>query len=335
MNKDYRLPENRHEYFTALYATSLLHGILPGLVYLYMPSLSMSEQWTPEQDLWFAAINGHTQNPITSLRIFRQLPDPLAGDAEWNKFNTWFNDNWATLQFDTDRVKNKRNTVKGLWDYAQLAREHGSGVAMYAGKTYDECWSVASSIHSFGRLSTFSYLEYVHLLGHGPDCTDLMFGDKNGSKSHRNGMLFLQGQDHMVWDKRQPNSFDGNYDFKKMVPWLDAKAHEFLEGFKDQYPNLDDAGNFTFESALCQLKNGFFGRRFPGVYSWMAWERIKWYDERGLSECTKVFKDMRLESLPDWLLPEVNGEKRSIKQLSNIFVETGVPYNAQYFLTDN
>ncbi len=64
----------------------------------------------------------------------------------------------------------------------------------------------------------------------------------------------------------------------------------------------------------------------------MAWDRIKWYDDRNLHEYTKIFKTIREENLPDWLRPEVTGEKRSISQLSKIFVETGVPFNAEYFL---
>jgi hypothetical protein len=38
--KDYRLPENRREYFDKLYGLNLTYGIMPGLVYLYMPELA-------------------------------------------------------------------------------------------------------------------------------------------------------------------------------------------------------------------------------------------------------------------------------------------------------
>jgi len=330
--KDYRLPENRAEYFTKLYEMNLRHGVLPGLVYTYLPELSLRYGWEPEQELWFAAINGHTQNPITSLRIFNQMPDPLANKPDWIRFSDWFNENWATLQFDTDRVKNKRNTIKGLWSYSALMRKHGSGVDMYRNKSYAECWQVANSIVSFGRLSTFSYLEYVHLLGHGPDCDDLMFGDKDGSKSHRNGMMFLLGLDHLVWDKRQPNGYDGSYDFPKMVPWLNAKAADFLSEFSAKFPNLDDAGNFTLESNLCTCKNHYFRRRYPGVYSDMAWERIQWYDERGMSEFTEVFKDIRAESLPDWLRVECDKKAPPRAKRASQFMDTGFPYRGEHFL---
>ena len=38
--KDYRLVPNRREYFEALYRMNLEHGVMPGLVYLYMPELA-------------------------------------------------------------------------------------------------------------------------------------------------------------------------------------------------------------------------------------------------------------------------------------------------------
>ena len=72
---DYRLPEKREEYFFALYKMNLEHGVMPGLVYLYMPALAKANGWDAEQKLWFAFLNGLTQNPITSLRIFKRLSD--------------------------------------------------------------------------------------------------------------------------------------------------------------------------------------------------------------------------------------------------------------------
>ena len=56
--KDYRLPENRHEYFTALYKMNLERGVMPGLVYLYLPELARRYSWNAEQKLWFAFLNG-------------------------------------------------------------------------------------------------------------------------------------------------------------------------------------------------------------------------------------------------------------------------------------
>ena len=328
---DYRLPENRRAYFDALYRLNLEHGIMPGLVYLYMPELRNRYGWDMEQQLWYAFLNGLTQNPITSLRLFTRLPEvPPAGSA-LSKFTDWFNSEWDTLQFDTDRRYQKKDTVEAIKTYATLVEEFGSQRNMLYGKPYAELWKlVRERYYSFGRLSSFSYLEYVYLLGWGADCDDLLFHDKSGSKSHRNGMLFLLGHDSYVWDKRQPNSHDGNYpDFKKMCRWLALAAEEYLQTVEHV-----DAGKFTLESNLCTFKNHFFGRRYPGVYADMAWERIEWAEARGQHAFTEVFKDIRSQKLPPWVRDEcwLEGERMSLKQRAALFPQTGTPFRGEYFL---
>jgi len=331
---DYRLKPNRMEYFTKLYAMTLQQKVSPGLVYLYLPELVKRMRLDEEEALWLAFINGITQNPITTLRISDQLPGPRDGwEPMLSTFEEWFNENWATLSFDTDRQKNKRLTVAAISSYLQLVREAGSQRALYAGKTYEECWAIASRVASFGRMSAFSYLEYVHLLGFGPDCVDLMFGDKEGSRSHRNGMLMLHGHDELVWDKRANNGCTGNYrNFPGMVQQMNTAAAHILTDFAGAHPEVPDVGNFTFESALCAFKNGFFGRRYPGVYADMAQERIQWYDSRGLQQHTEIFKTIREDTLPDWLRIETETKPKPVSERAKQFVLTGQPYRGEHFL---
>jgi len=331
--KDYRLPENRREYFDALYQMNLQYGIMPGLVYLYMPKLAEHFGWDDEQKLWFAVINGCTQNSITSLRIFNHSPEIPSRPAEWRLLDEWFNTEWPELQFDTDRRHQKKETVRALYSYSKLASEHGSQSRLWSGKSFAQYWDLADKIYSFGRLSKFSYLEYVTIMGFGADCDTMFFNDKSGSKSHRNGMFFLLGHDDLVWDKRHPNSHSGEYEeFGKICNWLEAKADEFLKDFHTRgYPH-PYAGKFTLESQLCQFKNGFFKRRFPGVYADMAHERIEWYDERGFQKETEVFKAIRSAHLPDWL--RIETEKKPIPRARRAaqFAETGFPYRGENFL---
>ena len=124
--KDYRLPENRKEYFTALYKMNLDYGVMPGLVYLYMPELAKRLNWDNEQKLWFAFLNGNTQNPITSLRIMTEaMPEPTT-DIERNAgFTDWFNANWETLNFDTDRRYQRRELPRSVAIYSQLVKGAG------------------------------------------------------------------------------------------------------------------------------------------------------------------------------------------------------------------
>lgn len=331
--KDYRLPENRVEYFTKLYSMNLNYGIMPGLVYLYMPELAKRLRWDTEQKLWFAFLNGNTQNPITSLRIMERFDHVPSTPGAKKELTDWFNENWETLNFDTDRRYQKKDFPEAVSSYSNLIYNcrYGSQRALLTG-TFGELWDrVISGFHSFGRLAAFSYLEYVRIMGCGADCTELFLDDKQGSKSHRNGLLFLLGMDELVWDKRQPNSHDGNYEnFKsRMVPWLNGATNNYLRNCGIDHPDL---GYFTFESQCCQFKNGFFRRRYPGVYADMAWDRIKWYRDRGMGKITTIFRQIREDRLPEWLREECETPTEDRARKAALFAETGIPFRSEYFL---
>jgi hypothetical protein len=327
---DYRQKGQRGVYFDSLYRASLEYKIHPGLVYLYIPQLVRKFNWGTEETLWFCVINGHTQNPITSFRIFEQQPTIPTTDSEWSRLQDWFNEEWSNLSFDTDRRKQKKDTIQGLKSYAKLVGDE-TQEKLWKGKSYEECWLTANSIHSFGRLSTFSYLEYVKIVGHAPDCNDLMFRDFEGSKSHRNGMFLLLGKDELVYDKRMENGQSGKYDnFSTLCEGLETTATEWLFDFRERVFDHEDIGRFTFESCLCQFKNNFFARRYPGVYSDMGFDRIKWYEVRGFQKETLAFREMREELLPAWLLEEREDPVVPRKIKAAMFTETGVPFRAQY-----
>ena len=68
----------------------------------------------------------------------------------------------------------------------------------------------------------------------------------------------------------------------------------------------------------------------------MAWERIEWSDERGQTAFTEVFKDMRSQLLPDWLRIECEtGQRLSLPQRAAIFPDTGLPFRADNFITED
>lgn len=333
--KDYRLLENRREYFDALYKLNLVYGVMPGLVYLYMPELAKRYRWGVDEKLWFAFLNGLTQNPITSLILFHRLPGvPPAGSA-LSQFEEWFNENWHELQFDVDRRFQKKETVNAIKTYAKLVEQFGSQEAMLRKDTpYSSLWSrVRDNYYSFGRLSSFSYLEYVYLNGFGSDCDNLLFNDKSGSKSHRNGMFFLLGKDYLVWDKRQVKSHDGDYpEFNRMCDWLNQESNTYLAEFSNSHQGVSNIGNFTLESNLCTFKNHFYGRRYPGVYSDMAQERIEWAEIRKFKNVVTIFKQIREDKLPEWLRSECSDEHLTIPKKAVKFAETGFPYRGEYFL---
>jgi hypothetical protein len=327
--KDCRDVHNRKEYFYKLYDMSLRYKIMPGLVYLYMPQLVERNSWEPEQALWFAFINGLTQNPITSRIIFNQLPvEQMHSKSALQRFTEWFNENWEQLSFDTDRRYQKKDTPQAIETYCNLVREHGSQVSLFSDKSYRELWSLVNDqLLSFGRLSTFSYLEYVYLNGYGADCTNLMFEDKSGSRSHRNGMLLLEGQDSLVNDKRVSWPTEEPSNFAKMCLELTLRADHYIASWS----NIG-ASRFTFESALCTFKNHFFGRRYPGVYADMAWQRICWYEPTKFKSVLEEFKDIRT-MLPDWLREECEIKPAlTLKQKAQLFPKTGFPYRGENFI---
>lgn len=331
---DCRLKENRNWYFAKLYEMNLRYGVMPGLVYLYMPALAQIYRWDTEDRLWFAFLNGMTQNPITSLRMFKRLPSVNHSRAELAAFEQWFNAEWERLQFDVDRRYQKRDTLTAINVYTQLVNEHGSQEAMLTNKPFTALWDLVRNRYaSFGRLSSFSYLEYVYLNGFGADCDDLLYDDLSGSKSHRNGTMFLLGRDDMVWDKRRPGGENVTYnDLPALAGKLQRFAVEWLHWFRTVAPGVPNVSQFTFESNLCTFKNHFFGHRYPGIYADMAWDRIMWADAKGLQSATALFKAMRSNLLPAWLRAECEVNPLTIKQKAQRFPATGVPYRAEHFL---
>jgi len=331
--KDYRRPEHRMEYFTELYRLNLCYGIMPGLVYIYLPELARRYGWGPEQRLWFAFLNGLTQNPITSLILFLQLDQVPKPDDRLTGFEVWFNMHWDHLQFDTDRKYQKKDTVAAIKHYAKKVRDHGDQATMLTGK-YQDLWSKCSQIMSFGRLSTFSYLEYVKISGYGADCDSLLF-ESAGSRSHRNGMLLLLGMDNLVWDRRQKNGFKGDYDdIGALAAELEAKAEEFLATFELHHPAAPNVSKFTMESNLCTFKNHFFGHRYPGVYADMAWQRIERAEEKGYKDITAIFRQIREDRLPKWLRTELLPPTATpIPNRGESFRTMGRVYRGRYFLS--
>lgn len=340
---DYRLPGGpRQSYFDALYRTTLEHRISPGLVYLYLPFLRDRLNWDREQCLWAAFVTGMTQNTLTTLRILEQLPGPPSTPQALTIFSQWFGASWSTLSYDTDRRYAKKETVAAVRSYCKLlCSEHvepgvpdpQSYLFDADGGDWENLWDlITGSLRSFGRLSAWSYLEYVRIYGSGLDPSSMLFEDASGSRSHRNGMLFLCDLDHLVDDKRADDGIrqrgEKYDDFKGMCGWLEKRAEEKL----GQFANQKDAGPFTLESALCAFKNSFFGRRYLGVYADMGWERLQWYETSvGKDDNWKLIMEAR-EALPGWLREESKPSGLTLKQKAAMFPQTGVPYRAEHFL---
>lgn len=307
---DLRRPEYRREVFIRFYLFHTRHGIHPGAVYYLLPHLRRVLGWDAEQALWFAFLNGNTQHPVTSLLLHGQCPDPASQLALEGMTRFWVA-NRGRLAFDTDRRHWKTHLLAAVASYqAALGRFGGSQQAMWAAAAetgFTGVWAQARQLHSFGRLSAFSYTEYLRIMGVPFDCDDLFLTDRDGSRSHRNGLALVAGLDQYDWHPSNPG-FDGHY-----PPALIADLTHLAGGLLDEararaagQPWARWVSLFTLESALCTYKSWHRpNRRYPNVYNDMLYDRLKATEARWPdTDVTGLFWQARAATQPPYLLLE-------------------------------
>jgi hypothetical protein len=271
---DLRDPRLRREVFHRFYTFQLRWQGHPGAVYYLLPWLAARHGWDPEATLWFAFLNGATQHPVTTWLLHRAGPLPEHAAAVLNFWQA----NYQRLAFDTDRRYHKRALPDAIAGY--LALLDGQPQADYWTRTaqagWPAMWQATRAIPTFGRLSAFSYAEYLWLLGYGTDAGSLMLDDLPGSRSHRNGLCKVLGRDELDWHASNPG-FDGRYP-PPLLTELTAAAEALLTEARTRNTGEPWAGHvsrFTLESALCTYKSWHRrGRRYPNVYNDMLHERL-------------------------------------------------------------
>lgn len=309
---DFREPQYRREVFLRFYEFHLKYGTSPGCVYFLIPYLF---DGAPMEDkLWFAQLNGLTQNPLTSKIIYEEWPEVPRTDLELQVMDDWFNTNWAQLPFDTDRRYQKREFPLAIRAYSK-ALAGGSQEAFFnslmdgaqtAEERFDRLWrAVQSQFHSFGRLSTWSYLEYLFICGLDLEPSSMMLRDLSGSKSHRNGLSIVLGRDDLDW--RKDSEFQGRYR-PEVMSWLEQEADNLLaeaQSRAEDQPWRRSVSRFTLESALCTYKGWYRpNRRYPNVYSDMLHDRIVQAETLWPHRDLKVFWEARERCLPQHLRME-------------------------------
>lgn len=335
---DFRLPEYRREVFLRFYEYHLKHRSHPGGVYFAFPWLAKYKNMTMEDKLWIAFINGCSQNIVTSSLIYEKFPtlngldiDEL--DSWWNIVHNKFK---AGSGWDSDRKYFKigktgfPNCVKS---YKSNVDKFGSQEALFNSlcntndkyKNFENTWDyVRNNFMSFGRLSTFSYLEYLRIQGVNLDCNSLFLDDMSGSKSHRNGLCKVLGRDDLDWwdaDASPNKDFPG---YKpETIEWLKEEGEILLEEAKQRIDHVD-VTYFTLESTFCCYKSWHRpNRRYPNVYMDMMYNRIK-YAEQEWGDKFQHFWDMRRECLPKYLRLEDNSWDQGLcKDKQNHYLTTG------------
>jgi Alpha-glutamyl/putrescinyl thymine pyrophosphorylase clade 2 len=320
---DFRKKEYRREVFHRFYQFHLQHRSHPGCVYFVFPFLFKKYAWDAEQRLWFAFINGNTQNPITSKIIFDEFPRFASLDLKG--LHAWFNSNWHVLAFDTDRRHHKKEFISAVATYKKLCGDSQANyfATLIGGddpyKNFRSAWrEVRDKFHSFGRLSAFSYLEYIRIMRVGKiDCDQLFLDDMQGSKSHRNGLAIVLGRDDLDWHNSNPG-FNGEYS-PETLEWLKEEGAVLLAEAKQRAkgkPWAYDVSYFTLESALCTYKSWHRpNRRYPNVYADMFHDRIKKAESHWPGRDFSEFWDARREHLPEHLRLEDNPADVGVKPL--------------------
>lgn len=275
---DWRLPEHRREAFLRFYEWSVRYRSFPGGVHYVLPHLAEALELDLEQRYWLAWLNANTQNPVTTLLLFQAAPRR----EQWENAAGLWRRQFRLLDWDTDRRYQKARFEDALRGYVQ-ATDCGCTLPQHryfrsAGGDWQGWWERAFALPTMGRLSTWSYLEYLRiLLGPEavPDADTLMLEDINGSRSHRNGLALVLGWNHLVVDKQlggTPGVSDVVYD----PDTLQTLSWGAFGLFGDALKRCGaEANTLSFESALCTYKSWHKpNRRYPGVYNDMLYNRL-------------------------------------------------------------
>lgn len=336
---DWRLPENRREAFQRSYTFSLRHLNFPGMVYSMLPAVADAFDLDEDCRAWLAWLNGNTQNVVTSMLLLEAAPTPW----QWREAVQFWNDHFKALEWDTDRRHQKasfaRATEAWVNDLVHSAETPASAWEEASAGGGQTAFRYAMSQPFMGRISAWSYMEFVRiLLPFVPD-VDGWYLKEGSSRSHRNALCLLRGfDDAWGWDGTQS-------DIPFMLDLLPV-LHDEAEGLlaeavgrnqvadchcpppyadcmhgPEPHPNVS---RLTLESALCTFKSWHKpNRRYPNVYADMMYQRIKKAEAR-MGRSLDLLWDIRARTLPGYLRLEENPHDPGLAPVKqNWFRETG------------
>lgn len=278
---DYRLKENRREAFIRWYAWSLKFNDCDPAVWA-TNYLNNRYEHNDEQRLWLAWLYGNTYYLPTSWVLMNEFPDFELATVD--RMGEWNTANYKRLRYQTDTKWNKGHLPSMFESYQKFI---GNGTqrerleSYYVGnaeENFDALWvALKTNLHKFGRYSTWFYMQHLkHTAGVIVEPSSLMLDDYDGSRSHRNGLLFAAGKEE---------------DYDKKLSLIEYKNLEaFGEGIliemRSRFPELaNQLDYFTMETCLCSYKKLFrqTNGRYLGYYldrqaeEIMRCEQDEWY----------------------------------------------------------
>jgi len=261
---DYRLSENNREAFVRWYAWSLKYNDCDPAVWL-TNYLHKRYEHNDEERLWFAWLYGNTYQLPTAWVLKNEFPDFELATVD--RITQWNTANYKRLRYQTDTKWNKGHLPSMFASYQKFIGDRTQRQTMesYYGDTeeqnFDNLWEVVkSSLHKFGRYSTWFYLQHLkHTAGVPMQPTSLMLSDYSGSRSHRNGLLCALGRPHDMDRKLSSSEYAD----------LESASKDILQETKSRFPELaSQVDYFTMETALCAFKKIFRAHhgRYLGYY---------------------------------------------------------------------
>lgn len=321
---DFRKPQYRREVFLRFYEFHLKYNAHAGAVYYAFPFIFERHQMTQEQKLWFTFINGLSQNVVTTYLIWSSFPD--LEKVNLSSLSDYFRSHYTKWGWDTDRRYVKNKFEEAVSSYIDLLggrsqQEYFDQFTSSDNKynNFDTLWDVViNDFHLFGRLATFSYLEYLRLADVHLDCSSLFLDDISGSKSHRNGLCKVLGRDDLDWYKENEVKYT-----PEIINWLNKEAALLLHETRSRIDHKD-VSYFTLETTLCCYKSWHRpNRRYPNVYNDMFHDRIK-VAEKNWGKPMNIFWEAREEFLPKHLRLECNAKDYGVSpNKQNHYLKTG------------
>jgi len=261
---DYREKQNRREAFIRWYAWSLKYDDCDPAVWA-TNYLNTRYEHNDEQKLWLCWLYGNTYYLPTAWVLMNEFPDYELATVD--RMTQWNTTNYKRLRYQTDTKWNKGHLPSMFASYQKFIGEGSQREKLESfygdneAQNFDALWGVLKgNLHKFGRYSTWFYLQHLkHTAGVLVEPTSLMLDDYDGSRSHRNGLLFALGQDD-DYDRKLTGSEYQN---------LESHSKSIICEMKTRFPDLaSQIDYFTMETCLCSFKKIFRERhgRYLGYY---------------------------------------------------------------------
>jgi len=329
MSLDYRSKENRREAFIRWYAWSLKHNDCDPAIWL-TNYLNSRYEHNDEERIWLCWLYGNTYQMPTAWVLKNEFPDFEL--ATYDRMKLWNSANYPKLRYQTDTKWNKGHLPEMFASYRKFIGDKTQREALenYYGDNeeanFEALWSsIKSGLHKFGRYSTWFYLQHLkHTAGIRINPTSLMLNDYDGSRSHRNGLLYAIGQD----DDLDRKLSAGDY------ARLESQAREIVEETKDRFAEIAHLVDFfTMETCLCSFKKIFREHhgRYLGYYLDRQSEEIQvaegdgWYG---------IDWDVLWQARNETLDPKLTGRNKINKENFSLFVDSGRIMRLEWMFDD-